>query len=144
MTADRAVKWLLIAVAVQIVGRGIDGWWHATHDEFETAADQLRAHFVVWIGVLAALMLSALAVSRFAGSVRSWYAVVLTASVCYVAAATWHFIEHANHSDPALPHVLLAVTWAALLFGAAGTVIVTGARRRSLQVSRCLGARADR
>jgi hypothetical protein len=121
---------LLLAVAVQLVGRGIDGWWHATHDEFETAADQIRAHFVIWVGVLATLVLSTVAVRRFSGRLQSWYAVVLAGSVCYVGVATWHFIEHANHSDPDLPHVLIAVAWAALLLGAAGTALLS--RRKTL------------
>jgi hypothetical protein len=130
VTTNRALKLLLIAVALQLVGRGVDGWWHATHDEFETAGDQVRAHFVIWVGVLATLVLSALAVRRFSGPARPWYAVVLAASLCYVGVATWHFIEHANHSDPDLPHLLLGVTWGALLAAAAGAAIVS--RRMTL------------
>jgi hypothetical protein len=50
------------AFAVQVVGRLLDFWWHATHDEFETGGDQLQAHWLVWIGTILVLIVGVRAV----------------------------------------------------------------------------------
>jgi hypothetical protein len=63
--ATRAPRQLLAAgVALFVLGRLIDLWGHATHPEFETASDQLRAHAVVWAGALVMLWAAALALTR--------------------------------------------------------------------------------
>lgn len=103
----RYVKVLLVGVAVQIVGRAIDGWWHATHEEFETAGDQLQAHAVLWIGVVTTLAVSAIAVRQLSGRVQRSYLALLVISVGYSIAAIWHFVEHANGADPAAAHIVL-------------------------------------
>jgi hypothetical protein len=58
-----AGRLLLVGLIVFIAGRLVDLAWHTTHDEFETAADQLRAHSVVWLGNLLLMAAAALAVS---------------------------------------------------------------------------------
>lgn len=131
MTADRLLRWLWIGTAVQLVGRAIDGWWHATHDEFEAAGDQLLAHTVLWIGVITTLVVSYLAVARHDRRRGSGYPLVLAFSAIYLGAAAWHFIEHANGSDPAAAHVVLGVTWVGLLLG---VLIATIDARRTLRV----------
>jgi hypothetical protein len=50
------------AFAVQVAGRLLDFWWHATHDEFETGGDQLQAHWLVWIGTILVLIVGVRAV----------------------------------------------------------------------------------
>jgi hypothetical protein len=127
VTSERkALRLLAAGVSVLIVGRLIDLAWHAANPEFETAADQVRAHAVVWIGDIIILWAAAFAVVR---GVRHWaYTVVLVGAVGYAAVAAWHFIEHANLRDPDLPHVLLLITNLLILAGAAW-VVLEGRRR---------------
>jgi hypothetical protein len=42
-------------IALQAAGQVVDLRWHATHPGFERAADQLRAHWLIWLGVLVAI-----------------------------------------------------------------------------------------
>lgn len=43
---------LWAAFIVQVAGRLLDLEWHRTHPAFETAQDQLTAHWLVWLGTL--------------------------------------------------------------------------------------------
>jgi hypothetical protein len=108
---------LWIGVAVFVAGRLIDLWWHATHPEFETAADQVRAHFVVWTGTILMLVGAAWAVAF--GAASRGYLVVLAGGVGYAAVAVWHFWEHSQGRDPDLPHLLLLITNVVMFLGAA-------------------------
>ena len=82
MTDRRALQGLWVAVAVQVAGRIVDGLWHASHDEFETTSDQLQAHWLIWVGVLLALVVAYGAVRALRGSAsRPAYAIVLTPPV---------------------------------------------------------------
>jgi len=101
---------LLVAIgtAVFIAGRIVDAVWHATHEEFETAADQLQAHTVVWVGTL--VLLAAGAAARARGTRNTGYTVVLVGAISYLGVAAWHFWEHSQLRDPDLPHLLLVVT----------------------------------
>jgi hypothetical protein len=94
LEADRLLWW---GVGLFVLGRIVDLIWHATHPEFETAADQLRAHSVVWLGAL--LMIVAAATAFVSGRGRSGY-------------------EHSQHRDPDLPHLLLLITNVAMFLGA--------------------------
>jgi len=116
--ARAALQLLWATLAVQILGRLLDARWHATHDEFEGASQQLEAHWLAWIGVLATLVVAAWAVKRRVSPGRPGYVTVLVSTGLYVPVAVWHFIEHANHSDPELAHVLLAISQIAVLVGA--------------------------
>jgi hypothetical protein len=133
-TAERtARKLLLVGVGVLVAGRLIDLAWHAANPEFETAADQVRAHAVVWLGNLIILWAAVFALVR--GVRARGYTVVLAGALGYAAVAVWHFIEHANLRDPDLPHVLLLITNVLILAGAAW-VALEAWRRRSGRDSR--------
>ncbi len=120
----RRVLW--VGVALQLAGTAIDLRWHATHEEFETAGDQVQAHFVLWLGVLVILAVSALAVRR-TGPERGNVGYVLAAvsGTAYAIASVWHFIEHANGSDPAAAHVVLYIFWALVLAGAVTATVLS-------------------
>ncbi len=118
-----------IGVVVQIGGRILDGIWHANHDEFEAASQQLEAHWLLWLGVAITLVAAALALVRLPQSERNGgYSVILAGGALYVPVAIWHFVEHANHSDPELAHYLLAVGQVLILAGALAAAVLT--RRR--------------
>jgi hypothetical protein len=128
-TAERTARRLLLAgVGVLIVGRLIDLAWHAANPEFETAADQVRAHAVVWLGDVIVLWAAVFALVR--GVRDRGYTIVLVAAVGYAAVAVWHFIEHANLRDPDLPHLLLLIT-NVLIFAGAAWVLFGVWRRRA-------------
>jgi hypothetical protein len=117
------LRLLWIAAAVQIAGRALDLRWHATHDEFEATRQQFEAHWLLWIGVAAVLAVAAVAVRRIPDSPSApGYWLTLAASLIYVPTSVWHFIEHANHNDPEVAHVLLAIWQIAIL---AGVVMAT-------------------
>lgn len=105
----------LVGAGALTVGRGADLWWHATHDEFETGADQLQAHWLPWLGAL--IMFATALVAIRQPSLRSpGFAVVLGSASLYAALAVWHFWLHQQLRDPDLPHVLLAVSQLGLFF----------------------------
>jgi lipopolysaccharide export LptBFGC system permease protein LptF len=130
--AKRLLLALWAGVIIQLAGRALDARWHAVHDEFETASDQLQAHWVLWVGALITLAVSSLAVVRASAGrrERTGYAVVLAGSAGYIGAAAWHFLEHlaGNESDPA--HAVVAATWTVLLTGALLTTILWRRQQR--------------
>ena len=119
---------VLAAVGVVIVGLLVDLQWHLTHDEFEGTSEQFRAHTVVWIGVLLVLAVTALAIRE--GIRGTGYRLAFFGAVFYVPVAVWHFIEHANGSDPEVAHVLLGLADVAILTG--GAVAFATRRRGAL------------
>jgi hypothetical protein len=125
--AEAAGPLLTMGVSVFIAGRLVDLAWHATHTEFETAADQVRAHVVVWLGTIFILVA---ATTGLVGRVRPDYIMVLAGALGYAAVAVWHFIEHAGGRDPELPHVLLLITNVVILAGAAWVGFTAWRRRR--------------
>jgi hypothetical protein len=98
---------LALGFAVFVAGRVVDLIWHATHEEFETASDQLQAHAVVWAGTL--ILIAASAAAVFGGTRNRGYGVVLAGAISYAAVAVWHFWEHLQLRDPDLPHLLLLI-----------------------------------
>jgi hypothetical protein len=126
MQERTALKALWIAVAVQIAGRALDFRWHATHDEFEGTIQQLEAHWLLWLGTAALLIVAAAAVRRLPRPNPGW-TLTLASAVIYVPVAVWHFIEHANLNDPELAHVLLALTGVGMI---AGAILATVLPRR--------------
>lgn len=108
---------LIAGIAVFIAGRIVDAMWHASHDEFETATQQVQAHAVVWAGVLILLFASARALRL---ELRSpGYTAPLAAGLFYAGVAGWHFWEHSHFRDPELPHILLFAANVAILASAA-------------------------
>jgi hypothetical protein len=123
-----ALRALWIAVGVQLAGRLLDLRWHLANDEFEGTSQQLEAHWLLWIGVLATIAVAGVAVGapeRPAG--RVGYLLTLLSGLVYAPVAIWHFIEHANHADPELAHVLLGLTQIGMV---AGAIIATMIARR--------------
>ena len=119
-------------IALQVAGQVIDLRWHATHPDFERAADQLRAHWLIWLGVLVTLLAAAVGARRVPSSWYSGYRLLLLASVVYALSSGWHFWEHANLRDPAAPHVLVAIGKAAILAGAVSATVLVRRRRVAL------------
>lgn len=121
-TMRRWLPWLWLAAVVQIAGRVVDLRWHATHPGFESAGNQLQAHWLIWLGVVAglAVAIAGLRVARDRGLlITAW------ASGAYLSVAGWHFAEHAAGNDPEIAHVLLAVAWTAALAGIADVTVRT-------------------
>jgi cytochrome bd-type quinol oxidase subunit 2 len=107
---------LWIGLVLLVAGRVLDLQWHASHDEFETASDQLRAHWLAWVGALVLLVGAGIAVRERHRSPMP--AVLLIGAVGYAAVAVWHFYEHSQLRDPDLPHVLLAISQILMFVGA--------------------------
>jgi hypothetical protein len=122
----RLLRLLVIAAIVQIAGRALDFRWHATHNEFEAVSQQFDAHWLLWLGVLATLAVCVLALRRLSDDrlVRA-YRITLISGLAYSVVAVWHFVEHANHNDPSVAHVLLGIGQAAMLVGVALVVVWT-------------------
>jgi hypothetical protein len=122
----RQLEALWVAILVQVLGRIGDGIWHLNHDDFEGPANQLEAHFVLWVGMLMTLAAAgwALRTDR-APERRTGYLVTFVAALLYVPAAIWHFIGHANGEELDIAHVVLAVTQVATIVGAIMTTLRT-------------------
>ena len=113
---EKPLTALWITVGVVIVGRLVDLQWHLSHDEFEGTGQQFRAHTLIWIGVLSVLTVTVMAIR--AGVRNPGFTLALAGSVFYVPVAVWHFIEHANGTDPDVAHVLLGVADVMIIGGA--------------------------
>jgi hypothetical protein len=117
---------LVIGFAGQIAGRLVDLRWHATHEEFEGAAQQLEAHWLIWLTTVLVLGVAAITLRevRDPGQ-RRGYAIVLGANLAYGVVAVIHFFQHLRHLEVDWAHLLLAVTSIA---AAAGVAWVIAAR----------------
>lgn len=125
----RFLQAVWVGIAVQIAGRILDARWHLTHDEFEATSQQFEAHWLLWLGVAITLVASGLALARLSRAERnSGFAVLFASCVFYSGIAIWHFIEHANHNDPDVAHVLLAIGQIAMI---AGAIVTTVQARRT-------------
>lgn len=115
----RQLEALWVAILVQVLGRIGDGIWHLNHDEFEGAANQVEAHFVLWAGMLMTVAAAgwALRADR-APERRLGYLVAFVAALLYIPVAVWHFVGHSNGEELDVAHVLLAVTQLATIVGA--------------------------
>jgi hypothetical protein len=132
MATSRALRALWIAVVVQLAGRLLDLRWHLTHDEFEGTSQQLEAHWLLWIGVLATVAVAAWTVARperIGG--HAGYVLTLAAGVFYVPVSVWHFIAHANGEDPGLAHVLLGLAMVGMVSGAVLAALLVRRVRRA-------------
>ena len=99
------------AFAVQVGGRLLDFWWHATHKEFETGRDQLTAHWLVWLGTILVLVVAARGVrAELSAAERRGYLVVFWSNALYIPIAIAHFIQHLNHQEVDWAHIGLAIT----------------------------------
>jgi 4-hydroxybenzoate polyprenyltransferase len=110
-----------ISVLVFLAGIVRDLQWHATHDtqrEFETASKQVEVHAILWLGALAILVVSALALKRAQTRSTPGYRITFISAVAYAGISIWHFIEHANGNDPELAHLFLYASSLAIVSGA--------------------------
>jgi hypothetical protein len=126
---------LWIGALLFVTGIVLDLRWHLEHDEFEGVSQQFEAHWLLWLGVLATLVVAYVGVRRvdIPSLERRGYAFVLGSGLAYTAVAVWHFIEHANHQDPEVAHVLLGVAQVAMLIGA--VVASRGARSQQRPIT---------
>jgi hypothetical protein len=107
---------VLIGAVAMTAGRAVDLRWHATHPEFETGADQLQAHWLAWLGALILLVAAVIGVSRRLYQ-SPGFVILAVSGVAYAGVAVWHFWLHNQLRDPALPHVLLALSQLGLYVG---------------------------
>jgi hypothetical protein len=113
-----------------IAGIALDLRWHDTHEEFEGTSQQLEAHWLLWIGLVAILAATLLAFRRL--SPEEWnlgWTVVLVAAFGEVGVHVWHFVAHANEVDPELAHVLLAIGDVLIVSGAILAFVLSRRRR---------------
>ncbi len=129
---DKLFRLLLIGLVAQIAGRLVDLQWHLTHDEFEGAAEQLRAHWLIWISTIFILGV-ALAAVRSVGEPRQHrgYLVVFVANLAYAVIAVVHFFQHLDHREVDWAHLLLAVTSIAAVLGVLWVVAARVSSRRA-------------
>ncbi len=126
------MKGLWWAFAVQVAGRLLDFWWHATHDEFETGADQLQAHWLVWIGTLLVLITGLWGLrSGVRGPIRAGYLIVVWANGLYIPIAVAHFIQHMNHQEVDWAHLGLGITNVVAALGVLYVTYAALSRRRA-------------
>jgi hypothetical protein len=89
----------------------LDFWWHITHNGFETGADQVRAHWLVWLGTILVLAVGIRALLiGVTGSERVGYVAIVGSNLAYIPIAVAHYIQHLNHEEVDWAHVGLAVT----------------------------------
>ena len=106
------------AFAIQVAGRLLDFWWHATHQEFETGGDQLQAHWLVWIGTILVLVVGVRALrDGVTGAERVGYLTVVVANGLYVPIAVAHFIQHMDHQEVDWAHAGLGITNVMVVLG---------------------------
>jgi hypothetical protein len=91
---DKLFHLLLIGFVAQIAGRLVDLQWHLAHDEFEGAAEQLRAHWLIWFSTIFILGVAIAAVRSVGepGQHRG-YLIVLAANLAYGVIAVIHLLS---------------------------------------------------
>jgi hypothetical protein len=118
------LRGLWVGAFLFVAGIARDLQWHATHDEFEGTSQQFEAHWLLWIGFLIVLVTTVLAFVRlWAGQRPAGFKLVLAGSAVYLPVTVWHFVAHANGSDPSVAHVVLGIGDATIIAGAAWTLI---------------------
>jgi hypothetical protein len=128
---DKLFRFLLFGFAGQIAGRLVDLQWHLTHEEFEGAAEQFRAHWLIWLTTILILGVAIVAVRnvRESGQHRG-YLIVLIANVAYAVVAAIHFFQHLDHLEVDWAHLLLAITSIAAAIGVLWVIAARIASRR--------------
>jgi hypothetical protein len=118
---------MAVGLVALSLGEAIDLRWHLTHDEFETAGQQVRAHWLNWLAALGVLAVAVAALRR--GVKDIGYRLVAVTAVVYAGLSVWHFAAHANGSDPPTAHVLIAIDKVVLFTGA--VLVVAALLRRT-------------
>jgi hypothetical protein len=115
---------LWLGVAIQLAGEVVDLRWHATHDEFEGAADQVEAHWLIWLGALLTLTAAAAAARSVRLQDNRGVMLTLVAGATYVGVSIWHFAAHASGTDPEVAHVMLGLGKIGILAGVIWATVV--------------------
>ena len=132
LTELRVFLALVIGLAGQIAGRLVDLRWHLTHDEFEGAAEQLQAHWLIWLATICVLGTAGIAVKEVnQRGQRRGFLIVLGANLAYAVLAVIHFFQHLNHLEVDWAHLLLAITSIAAAVGASWVIAARFASRRA-------------
>jgi hypothetical protein len=129
LTTGRLFQLIWLGVAVQIGGEIVDLRWHATHDEFEGAGQQVEAHWLIWVGTLVTLAPAAIAAKRLRPGSTAGLLLALAAGAIYVATSVWHFAAHASGVDPEAAHILLGVAKVGILAGVVWATVLWRATR---------------
>lgn len=125
-TGDRSFWPLVGGFGAQVSGRLVDLQWHLSHEEFEGAAEQFQAHWLIWVSTLFVLGVAALAVRDVtAPGQRRGYLIVLVSNLAYAIVAIAHFFQHLDHREVDWAHLLLALT---SIVAAIGVIWVIAAR----------------
>lgn len=127
----RVAVWL--GLGVQILGKGVDAWWHSTHPGFEDAADLLRAHSLIYLGIVWALVASSrglLRTGKLPGLGNRGFFVTLIGSAGQFVGSAWDFWAHSLRAEASTAHMVNALGLIVVLLGA---LVLLGARapRRS-------------
>ena len=113
----RLVQAMWVGLGIQLAGDIVDARWHAANDGFEGAADQLQAHWLVWLGVTVAMAAAALAAREMRPAHNGGLDFTLANCTGYAFFAAWHFAAHWGGSDSELAHVALLLTRLAMFGG---------------------------
>lgn len=132
---DKLFRLLLMAFVGQIAGRLVDLQWHVTHEEFEGAAEQLQAHWLIWLSTLFVLGVAAIALREVRAPTRRGYLVVLVVNLAYAIVAVVHFFQHLDHREVDWAHLLLAVTSIAAAVGVIWVIAARVSSRRKAAIA---------
>lgn len=123
---EKLFRFLLFGFIAQIAGRLVDLQWHLTHEEFEGAAEQFRAHWLIWLSTIFIVGVAAAALRTAASpGQRRGYLLVVAANVAYGVVAVIHFFQHLDKQEVNWAHLMLAIT---SIVAAAGVLWVIATR----------------
>lgn len=129
---DKLFRLLLVGFVGQIAGRLVDLQWHLTHDEFEGAAEQLRAHWLIWASTIFVVGVAIASVrSADQPNQRRGYLIVLVANLAYAGVAVIHFFQHLEYLEVDWAHLLLAITSIAAAIGVLWVIATRLPRQRT-------------
>jgi hypothetical protein len=113
-------------IVMLLAGQVVDLRWHAANGRrFERAADQVGAHWLIWLGVAVLLVVAVVGARRIPSRWYVGFRLLLLAVVCHALIDGWHFWEHYHLRDPVVAHLLLAILKAAMLAGVVTTIPTT-------------------
>ncbi len=127
---ERIFRALLIGFGGQLAGRLVDLQWHLTHEDFEGGADQLQAHWLIWLATAFVLWVAAAGIRDVGEPARRGYLIVLVANLAYAAVAIVHFFQHVNGLEVDWAHFLLLVSNIAAVVGVVWVVVARLGPRR--------------
>lgn len=122
-----------VGLAVQILGKVVDAWWHSTNPGFEDVGDLLRAHSLIYLGIVWTLIASGRALIKtatLAGLGNRGFFVTLIGSVGQFAGSAWDFWAHSIRAETSTAHMVNALGLIVVLLGAI-VLLGAGARRQS-------------